>query len=46
MMTQPIQVDLGQFLQDGFICLSTDFCLKINFEPVICEEYLDSRLLY
>ena len=42
MMTQPIQLDLGQFLQDGFICLSTDFCLYINFELVKCEEHLDS----
>jgi hypothetical protein len=46
MMTQPIQVDLGQFLQDGFIFLSTDVRLFINFELVICEEHLDSRSLY
>jgi hypothetical protein len=62
MMTQPTQVDLEQFLQDGFICLlkrileinllKTDeynqliFVFFINFELVVCEKHLDSRLLY
>jgi hypothetical protein len=46
MITQPILVDLGQCLQDGFICLSTDFCLFLNGLLVIGEEHLDSRSLY